>query len=637
MAVEALLRYSSGLAASFALSAPGFHGQIRSDLAALSKPSLGHWVTLLQRCHKAFKDSDYFDLTRGLFSRSKDLKTVEGAIEFMADASGMSHKKSKSGCSVMDFLETYVQFRNRAIAHGSTKHGVVDLVGLKFDNAWMEILDIAVCLQRIELVFVAEIEVTRLAREQRILPFTGISPVARVEITDSSDETLTPFVKTLVFRDRDNQLDAVLAEPFLKYLNDDIYAFDGASPGSKTDYLCLHSGDRIALEYSEQVKSLLVADLDDSRPESDKWLEIYRNAVSLALSVDESEASKAYLRSLAGSLGLSAEQVRAVESAEREKYVAGTSHSDSVLEAIDQQRELLRKCGEAIVRTLYTRPDRSKPVSADELLLLLRAEHPAVFAAIDVRRLITLIGDVRNHGLAPGLVKSENGYALFEAHIAFKVGQRLTLKEEVAAAAVNLIKPGHCIGLDGGSTTLPIARAIASAVEDELLTDLKIVTNSVPVVKVFAELIDRRGWMGDECPVEVMICGGKMRAITEAIADPTEGGGIAHTSLSQLVDVCNGLDISFVGCNGITLDQGITIPNQREIVIKQIFLDRSEAPYIVGDVSKIGLIHPHTLATWEDPVHLLTNRPAEAVDELDRILHMERRRLEIHFSDSQRT
>ncbi|MDF9840569.1 MULTISPECIES: DeoR/GlpR family DNA-binding transcription regulator [unclassified Paenibacillus] len=165
----------------------------------------------------------------------------------------------------------------------------------------------------------------------------------------------------------------------------------------------------------------------------------------------------------------------------------------------------------------------------------------------------------RTHGGAVSL-QSVN----FEAAFPDKADRLLDEKQRIAAKAVQMIQEGDAILLDGGTTTLQIAKALKT------FSNLKVITNSIMALN---ELRDCRN-------IEVSITGGMLRPDTMAFVGP-----MTERSL-EMVRV----DKTFLGTNGLDLQEGITTPNMLEAATKRKMIAVAKQSILLADHSKIGQV-----------------------------------------------
>src|ERR1700735_5281956 len=134
-------------------------------------------------------------------------------------------------------------------------------------------------------------------------------------------------------------------------------------------------------------------------------------------------------------------------------------------------------------------------------------------------------------------------------------------KLKIAAAAARLVRPGHVVILDSGTTTTAVARAIKH------IQDLTVITNAVNIA---AELA------GTE--VEVILTGGTLRKNSFSLVGP-----LAERTLRQL-----SADILFLGVDGFDTKAGLFTPNLLESEVNRAMVDIARKTIAVCDSSKFG-------------------------------------------------
>ncbi|WP_379161749.1 DeoR/GlpR family DNA-binding transcription regulator [Paenibacillus sp. sgz5001063] len=183
----------------------------------------------------------------------------------------------------------------------------------------------------------------------------------------------------------------------------------------------------------------------------------------------------------------------------------------------------------------------------------------------------------RTHGGAVSL-QSVN----FEAAVPYKADRFLDEKQRIAQKAVEMIQDGDAILLDGGTTTLQIAKALRA------FTNLKVITNSMIALN---ELKDCHN-------IEVSITGGLLRQDTLAFVGP-----MTERSL-EMVRV----DKAFLGTNGLDLREGITTPNMLEAATKRKMISVAKQVILLADHSKIGQVSFCKVADLREMDHCILDR-----------------------------
>jgi DeoR family glycerol-3-phosphate regulon repressor/DeoR family fructose operon transcriptional repressor len=139
-------------------------------------------------------------------------------------------------------------------------------------------------------------------------------------------------------------------------------------------------------------------------------------------------------------------------------------------------------------------------------------------------------------------------------------------KEEIAALAAALVKDGSTIMINGGTTTLALARNLRNH------RDLTVATNNLLVPSALPPSAVR----------EVYVFGGAVRSLTLATIGPVSfrvAGG------SELDISC---DLALIGIGAISADAGYTTSNLAEAAMMQEMISRAARVAILADSSKFG-------------------------------------------------
>lgn len=163
----------------------------------------------------------------------------------------------------------------------------------------------------------------------------------------------------------------------------------------------------------------------------------------------------------------------------------------------------------------------------------------------------------RTHG---GAVASG---VLYELPMRYRGGQHHDAKRAIAERAAALVPAeAASVGLNGGSTTTEVARALASR------PDLRVVTNALNIA---SELAVRSN-------IELVVCGGSARPESYELVGP-----LAELTLANL-----NLDIAIIGVDGISPSAGFTTHHEVEAHTNRALLRAAERVIVVADSSKIG-------------------------------------------------
>lgn len=158
----------------------------------------------------------------------------------------------------------------------------------------------------------------------------------------------------------------------------------------------------------------------------------------------------------------------------------------------------------------------------------------------------------------------------YDLPLRYKTARVATSKQQIGALAAGLIEPGQVVGLNGGTTTTEVARALA-------VRDLRaeagepavtVVTNAVNIA---AELTVRSG-------VKLVVTGGVARAKSYELIGP-----LASITLAELR-----LDLLFLGVNALHPLAGASAEHEGEAAINRLMVQRAGRVIVVADGSKLG-------------------------------------------------
>jgi DeoR family fructose operon transcriptional repressor len=150
------------------------------------------------------------------------------------------------------------------------------------------------------------------------------------------------------------------------------------------------------------------------------------------------------------------------------------------------------------------------------------------------------------------------------------VDQRLSLqeqeKERIAALAAALVQDGSTIMINGGTTTLAVARNLGQH------RDLTVATNNLLVP----------GALPPSAIRDIYVFGGAVRTLTLATIGPVS---FRATGGADLDISC---DLALIGVGAVEADAGYTTSNLAEAAMMQEMISRADRVAILADSSKFG-------------------------------------------------
>jgi DeoR/GlpR family transcriptional regulator of sugar metabolism len=160
-------------------------------------------------------------------------------------------------------------------------------------------------------------------------------------------------------------------------------------------------------------------------------------------------------------------------------------------------------------------------------------------------------------------------------------------KQEVAAAAVRLIRPRSTVILDGGTTALALARALPSGLA------CTVITHSPTVAAALVE----------HASAEVFILGGKLFKHSAVAC-----GAVAVEAARQV-----SADAFFLGVTGVHPDAGLTTGDADEAAMKRALAGRAAETYVLASSEKIGAASPYQVIPLSRASAIITDaRPESA-------------------------
>ncbi|WP_179537044.1 DeoR/GlpR family DNA-binding transcription regulator [Actinopolyspora biskrensis] len=138
-------------------------------------------------------------------------------------------------------------------------------------------------------------------------------------------------------------------------------------------------------------------------------------------------------------------------------------------------------------------------------------------------------------------------------------------KERIAKAALAEVPADGAILLDAGSTTGRLAEQLPADRE------LTVVTNSLTIAFTLSARPN----------VQLMVVGGRLRGRTLATVE--------SWALQALQDTF--VEVAFVGTNGVSVERGMTTPDQSEAMTKRAAIRSARRTVLLADHTKVGNDH----------------------------------------------
>lgn len=159
----------------------------------------------------------------------------------------------------------------------------------------------------------------------------------------------------------------------------------------------------------------------------------------------------------------------------------------------------------------------------------------------------------------------------YDLPLRYKVAQHAPEKQRIGAAAAGLVEAGSTVGLNGGTTTTEVARALGLRGDlgrDQRGPALTVVTNALNIAH---ELVVRPH-------LHVVTTGGSARAQSYELVGPVATGMLERIAL----------DVAVIGVDALDASHGASANNEGEAAVSQLMAAKARQVIVVADGSKLG-------------------------------------------------
>jgi DeoR family transcriptional regulator of aga operon len=172
------------------------------------------------------------------------------------------------------------------------------------------------------------------------------------------------------------------------------------------------------------------------------------------------------------------------------------------------------------------------------------------------------------------ITRSRGGAAAtgsYDLPLRYKTVKYAAEKQRIGGAAAGLVEPGMVVGLNGGTTTTEVARALAVRPElngGDSQPSLTVVTNALNIAN---ELLLRSR-------MKIVVAGGVVRPQSYELVGPLGGALLQEVAL----------DLALLGVDAIDVALGAAAHHEGEAAINSLMVERARRVVIVADASKLG-------------------------------------------------
>jgi DeoR family transcriptional regulator of aga operon len=174
-----------------------------------------------------------------------------------------------------------------------------------------------------------------------------------------------------------------------------------------------------------------------------------------------------------------------------------------------------------------------------------------------------MVARIRGGAVAQGVT--------YDLPLRYKTERHPSEKRRIAEVAAGLVQPGQVVGLNGGTTTTEVARALA------IRADLNNVT-AAPGVTVVTNALNIATELAVRQHIKIVVSGGVARTQSYELTGPLATGVLERVSI----------DIAILGVDGIDPVAGAMAQHEGEASINHLIAKQAARVVIVADSSKIG-------------------------------------------------
>jgi DeoR family transcriptional regulator, aga operon transcriptional repressor len=159
----------------------------------------------------------------------------------------------------------------------------------------------------------------------------------------------------------------------------------------------------------------------------------------------------------------------------------------------------------------------------------------------------------------------------YDLPLRYKSERHPSEKRRIAVVSAGLVQPGQVVGLNGGTTTTEVARALATRPDLTAANGMSAVTVVTNALNIATELAVRQH-------IKIVVTGGVARPQSYELTGPLATGVLERVSI----------DIAILGVDGIDPAAGATAQHEGEASTNQLMGSQAGFVVVAADSSKIG-------------------------------------------------
>lgn len=241
----------------------------------------------------------------------------------------------------------------------------------------------------------------------------------------------------------------------------------------------------------------------------------------------------------------------------------------------------------------------------------------------DAGELYDVLERLNSMHLLNGVEFDDDSVFLSRENFDFKANLFADVKKRMARTAARSITSGSTIALDGGSSVLAVARVVARRLRTLSVSDLKIITNSVPAAAELMEELSHMGAGDRDRSASVFLLGGYARPTSlttvpieysiskREVVDPTP-------EFDRIIELTGPIDVAFLGANGTYQNSGFGTRNPFETSAKRWMLQNAGERIVLVDATKLDIVQHVPFAMFSERLRILTGHSEEHRAQIER-------------------
>ncbi|HET6637057.1 MAG TPA: DeoR/GlpR family DNA-binding transcription regulator [Streptomyces sp.] len=234
-----------------------------------------------------------------------------------------------------------------------------------------------------------------------------------------------------------------------------------------------------------------------------------------------------------------------------------------------------------------------------------RVEVEEAAAALEVSA-ATVRRDLDELAAQQMLVRTRGGAVAhgvsYELPLRYKSARNAPEKQRIAQAVAALVSAGDVVGLNGGTTTTEVARALVLRHSEAPVSGEQHAPTGAPALTVVTNALNIAGELAVRPQIKIVATGGVARPQSYELVGPLTIG-----VLDEVV-----LDVTVLGVDGIDPDRGLLAHQEEEALISRLLAERAQRVVVAADATKVGRRAFARICPLEKVDVLVTDRSLDA-------------------------